>query len=59
MSASAVWTLRINPGGFGGGDVMAMLGGNGGGEMMQMIPQLIGLANSGGPRHHRRHRRHR
>ncbi|KIZ48163.1 MULTISPECIES: hypothetical protein [Rhodopseudomonas] len=49
----------IDAGGFGGGNAMAMLGGNGG-EMMSLIPQLIGLANSGGHRkHHRRHRRHR
>jgi len=42
-------------GGYGGGDVMGMLGSAGGGEIMAMIPQLVQLANSGGG--HRRHRR--
>ncbi|MDE2379079.1 hypothetical protein [Bradyrhizobium sp.] len=42
--------------GYGGGDIMGMLGGAGGGDMMSMIPQLMRLANVGGG--HRRHRRH-
>ena len=45
------------PGGFGGGDVMGMLGGAGGGELMSMAPQLMRMANIGGGRHGRRHRR--
>jgi hypothetical protein len=45
------------PGGFGGGDVMGMLGGAGGGELMSMVPQLMRMANVGGGRHGRRHRR--
>jgi hypothetical protein len=45
------------PGGFGGGDVMGMLGGAGGGELMSMAPQLMRMANLGGGRHGRRHRR--
>jgi hypothetical protein len=40
--------------GFGGGDIMGMLGGSGGSDMMAMIPQLMRLANVGGG--HRRHR---
>jgi hypothetical protein len=40
--------------GFGGGDIMGMLGGSGGADMMAMIPQLMRLANVGGG--HRRHR---
>jgi len=44
-------------GGYGGGDVMGMLGGAGGGELMSMIPQLVRIANVGGGRHGRRHRR--
>jgi len=40
--------------GFGGGDIMGMLGGSGGADMMAMIPQLMRLANLGGG--HRRHR---
>ena len=44
-------------GGFGGGNIMGMLGGGGGGEMMSMIPQLMRMANFGGGRHGRRHRR--
>lgn len=44
------------PAGFGGGDIMGMLGGTGGGEMMAMIPQLMRLANVGGSSGHRRHR---
>ena len=43
--------------GMSGGDVMGMLGGGGGGELMGMIPQLMRMANFGGCRHHRRHRR--
>ncbi|WP_027549751.1 hypothetical protein [Bradyrhizobium sp. Cp5.3] len=42
--------------GFGGGDIMGMLGGAGGGDMMAMIPQLMRLANVGGGGGHRRHR---
>ena len=56
------------PGGFGGGipagigggyggDYMGMLGGAGGGELMSMVPQLMRMANVGGGRHGRRHRR--
>jgi hypothetical protein len=45
------------PGGFGGGDVMGMLGGTGAGELMSMAPQLMRMANLGGGRHGRRHRR--
>jgi hypothetical protein len=45
------------PGGFGGGNVMGMLGGAGGGELMSMAPQLMRMANLGGGRHGRRHRR--
>ena len=44
-------------GGFGGGNIMGMLGGAGGGDMMSMIPQLMRMANVGGGRHGRRHRR--
>ena len=33
------------------------IGGIGGGELMSMIPQLMSLANVGGGRHGRRHRR--
>jgi hypothetical protein len=40
--------------GFGGGDIMGMLGGSGGADMMAMIPQLMRLANVGGG--HRRHK---
>jgi hypothetical protein len=46
-----------NLGGIGGGDVMGMLGGGGGGELMSMVPQLMRMANVGGGRHGRRHRR--
>ena len=42
--------------GFGGGDIMGMLGGSGGGNMMAMIPQMMRLANVGGGVY-RRHRR--
>jgi hypothetical protein len=49
------------PGGFGGGggggDFMGLLGGGGGGELMSMVPQLMSMANVGGGRHGRRHRR--
>ena len=45
------------PGGLGGGDVMGTLGGGGGGELMSMVPQLMRMANVGGGRHGRRHRR--
>ena len=44
-------------GGFGGGNIMGMLGGAGGGDMMSMIPHLMRMANVGGGRHGRRHRR--
>ena len=48
----------VNMGGMGGGDIMGMLGGaGGGGEMMSMIPQLMRMANMGGGRHARKHRR--
>lgn len=47
----------VNMGGMGGGNIMGMLGGAGGGEMMSMIPQLMRMANMGGGRHSRRHRR--
>jgi hypothetical protein len=36
---------------------MGMLGGAGGGELMSMAPQLMRMANLGGGRHGRRHRR--
>ena len=54
---SGVTTGGMNIGGFGGGNVMGMLGGAGGGELMSMIPQLMRVANVGGGRHGRRHRR--
>ena len=44
-------------GGGYGGDYMSMLGGAGGGELMSMVPQLMRMANIGGGRHGRRHRR--
>ena len=47
----------MNVGGLGGGDFMGMLGGAGGGELMSMAPQLMRMANIGGGRHGRRHRR--
>jgi hypothetical protein len=47
----------VNFGGMGGGDFMGMLGGAGGGELMSMAPQLMRMANIGGGRHGRRHRR--
>ena len=48
----------MNIGGLGGGgDFMGMLGGAGGGELMSMAPQLMRMANVGGGRHGRRHRR--
>ena len=40
----------VNTGGFN-------IGGIGGGELMSMVPQLVSLANIGGGRHGRRHRR--
>ena len=46
-----------NMGGIGGGDFMGMIGGAGGGELMSMVPQLMRMANVGGGRHGRRHRR--
>ncbi len=41
----------------GGGDFTGMLGGTGGSELMSMVPQLMQMANFGGGRGHRRHRR--
>ena len=35
----------------------AGFGGGGGGELMSMVPQLMRMANVGGGRHGRRHRR--
>ncbi|MEH2550531.1 hypothetical protein V1283_007176 [Bradyrhizobium sp. AZCC 2262] len=52
-----VTTGGANFGSIGGGDVMGMLGGAGGGELMSMVPQLMRMANVGGGRHGRRHRR--
>jgi hypothetical protein len=52
--------------GFGGGYVPEgygvttggmNIGGFGGGELMSMVPQLMRIANVGGGRHGRRHRR--
>ena len=44
--------------GYGGtATAMSMLGGGGGGELMSMVPQLMRMANVGGGRHGRRHRR--
>ncbi len=40
---------------FGGGGFN--IGGFGGGELMSMVPQLMSIANVGGGRHSRRHRR--
>jgi hypothetical protein len=45
---------------FGGGDMTSSgfnIGGFGGGELMSMMPQLMSLANVGGGRHGRRHRK--
>ena len=47
----------VSMGGIGGGDFMGTLGSGGGGELMGMIPQLMRMANVGGSRHGRRHRR--
>ncbi len=47
----------VGIGGYGGGDIMGMIGGGGGGELMGMVPQLMRMANVGGGRHGRRHRR--
>jgi hypothetical protein len=52
-----VTTGGANFGSIGGGDVMGMLGGAGSGELMSMVPQLMRMANVGGGRHGRRHRR--
>ena len=46
-----------NFGSMGGGDFVGMLGSGGGGELMSMVPQLMRMANVGGGRHGRRHRR--
>ena len=54
------------PGSFGGGYVPEgygvttggkNIGGFGGGELMSMVPQLMSIANVGGGRHGRRHRK--
>ena len=49
------------PGGYGGGYMpegySAGIGGYGGGELVGMVPQLMRMANLGGGRHGRRHRR--
>lgn len=50
-------TGGMNFGSMGGGDFMGMIGGGGGGELMGMIPQLMRMANVGGGRQARRHRR--
>jgi hypothetical protein len=50
-----VTTGGMNVGGFGGGNLMGMLGS--GGELMSMAPQLMRMANVGGVRHGKRHRR--
>jgi hypothetical protein len=42
---------------FGGGTGGFNIGGIGGGELMSMVPQLVSIANIGGGRHGRRHRR--
>jgi hypothetical protein len=43
---------------FGGGGTGGFnIGGFGGGELMSMVPQLVSIANIGGGRHGRRHRR--
>jgi hypothetical protein len=47
--------VSATSGGFGGGDVMGMLGG-GGGDIMGMIGPMMRMANVGGGAH-RRHRR--
>jgi hypothetical protein len=52
-----VSTGGMNFGSIGGGDFTGMLGGAGGGELMSMVPQLMRMANVGGGRHGRRHRR--
>jgi hypothetical protein len=44
-------------GGYGGTSGGFNLGGIGAGEMMSMIPAVMSLANIGGVRHGRRHRR--
>jgi hypothetical protein len=44
------------PAGFGGGDIMGMIGGAGGSDMMAMIPQLMRLANTGGGTRRHKHR---
>lgn len=44
--------------GFGGGDAGGFnIGGIGGGELMSMMPAVMSLANIGGVRHGRRHRK--
>lgn len=45
----------VSSGGFNGGGFN--IGGIGGGELMSMVPQLVSLANIGGGRHGRRHRK--
>ena len=39
---------RRHAAGYGGGDIMGMMGGMGGGDMMAMIPQMMRMANFGG-----------
>ncbi len=41
----------------GGMNIGGLAGGLGGGELMSMVPQLMRMANVGGGRHGRRHRR--
>jgi hypothetical protein len=41
----------------GGGDLGGLGGLTGGGELMSMVPQLMSIANVGGGRHGRRHRK--
>jgi len=45
------------PEGYGVNTAGMNIGGFGGGELMSMIPQLMRMANVGGGRHGRRHRR--
>ena len=57
MAAVAAADSPASAAAIGGGDFMGMLGGGGGGELMSMVPQLMRMANVGGGRHGRRHRR--
>ncbi|MBI5264505.1 MAG: hypothetical protein HY852_22135 [Bradyrhizobium sp.] len=45
--------------GYGGGDIMGMMGGSGGADLMAMIPQLMSVAEIGGGNVHHRRRKHR